>query len=58
MENEQVIILKSINENIAKIVDILTKPQNKVEKILNIVAAIVTILGVFAIAEKVISFLK
>ena len=58
MDKENTIILKHISDSLDNVLEIMSKPQSKVTQIFNFGAAIVGILGILAIVDLVISWIK
>jgi len=58
MEKEEITILKHISDTLDKIFDFMTKPLSKGAQIFNMVVAIVGILGVIAIVDVIVSWIK
>jgi energy-converting hydrogenase Eha subunit F len=58
MDKEETAILKHISDTLDRLLEIISKPQNIVTQIFNIGAAIVGILGILAIVDLIVSWLK
>jgi len=53
MDKEEVVLLKHISDTLDKIFNILSRPQNRMVRIFDIGAAIVTILGILTIIDLI-----
>ena len=58
MDKEETAILKHISDTLDKVLEILSKPQSKMVRIFDIGAAIVGILGILAIVDVIVSWIK
>jgi len=58
MSTEEITILKHISDTLDKIFNYITKPLSKGAQIFNTVVAIVGILGVIAIIDVLLSWIK
>ena len=58
MDKEETAILKHISDTLDKVLETLSKPQSKITQIFDIGAAIVGILGILAIVDVIVSWLK
>ena len=58
VDKEETAILKHISDNFDRLLEIISKPQSKVTQIFNFGAAIVGILGILAIVDLIVSWIK
>ena len=58
MDREVTEVLKHISDTLDKVLETISKPQSKAAQIFSLGAAIVTILGLVAIVDVLISWLK
>ena len=58
MSTEETTILKHISDTLDKMYDYITKPLSKGARIFNTVVAIVGILGIIAIVDVLLSWVK
>ena len=58
MDKEETAILKHISDTLDRLLEIISRPQSKVTQIFNIGAAIVGILGILAIFDLIVSWIK
>jgi len=58
MEKEELSILKHISDTLDRILDFISKPPSKWVQIFNTVVAIVGILGIIAIVDVLLSWIK
>jgi len=58
MEKEEFSILKHISDTLDKILDFLSKPSSKWAKISSTALAIVGILGIIAIVDVILTWIK
>jgi energy-converting hydrogenase Eha subunit F len=58
MDKEELAVLKHMSNTLDKILEALSEPQNKVVQVFNIGATIVGILGMLAIIDVILSWIK
>jgi len=58
MDKEESAILKHISNTLDKILETLSKPQSRVAQVFNIGATVVGILGILAIIDLILSWIR
>jgi len=58
MEREEISVLKHISDTLDKIFEFISKPPNKWAQIFNTAVAVVGILGILAIVDVVLTWIK
>ena len=58
MDKEETAILKHMSDTLDKVLETISKPQSKAVQIFDIGAAIVGILGILAIVDVILSWIK
>jgi len=58
MDKEELVILKHMSNTLDKVLEALSEPQSKVVQVFNIGATIVGVLGILAIIDVILSWIK
>ena len=58
MKQEEIAILKHISNTLDKILEKMSEPQSKVSQIFNACATLVGVLGIIAIIDIILSWIK
>ncbi|MCL2808589.1 MAG: hypothetical protein FWD24_00840 [Treponema sp.] len=58
MEKEEITILKRISETLDKMYETMPKPQSKLDKIFNWALTLIGILGILAIVDVILSWIR
>ena len=58
MDKEEIAILKHISETLDKMYETMPKPQSKLDKVFNGALTVVGILGILAILDVILSWIR
>ena len=58
MDKEELVVLKHMSNTLDKVLEALSEPQSKVVQVFNIGATIVGVLGILAIIDVILSWIK